>query len=600
KDRKYTLFSVLMEEDKTVSAHEVAINYRGMKAMPFVIGNEIFEKLGTTGTSSNLLVYLTTVFNMKSVTGATLLSIIGGTSNVVPLLGGFLSDSYFGRYKTLGFACVSTFVGMTLLVLTAAIPQLHPPHCQARENTKCIGSTVWQLAILLCAFVFLTIGAGGIRPCNLAFGADQFNPKSESGKKEISSFFNWYYFTFTFSVMVSVTLIVYIQSNISWAIGLGIPAVLMFISCVLFFSGSRIYVKVKPEGSPLITVAQVLVAAYKKRHLKLPKEDPTLCLFNYIPTNSMNSKLPYTHQFRFLNKSAVIASEDRFNLDGSAANPWKLCSIQEVEGVKCIIRVIPIWASAILYHIAIAQQQIYAVFQALQSDRRLGSHNFNVPAASYAIFAMLSLTLWIPIYDQILIPLLRRFTGKEHGITLLQRMGTGILLSSITSLVSGFVELKRRNLALTRPALGIAPKGGTISSMSAFWLAPQLTLAGLCEAFAAIGQIEFYYRQFPENMRSIAMSFFFLGIACASYLNSFLVNLVQRITSKNTNTDWLDEDLNKGKLDYFYYMIAASGVLNFGYFVICAKWYKYKGDGDSTHKVEAALKTKEESHRHIV
>ncbi|KAI9153264.1 hypothetical protein LWI28_008565 [Acer negundo] len=101
----------------------------------------------------------------------------------------------------------------------------------------------------------------------------------------------------------------------------------------------------------------------------------------------------------------MIASEDQINSDGSAANPWRLCGMQQVEEVKCIMRVIPIWASAILYYIAIVQQNTYIVFQALQSDRRLGDH-FHVPAASYIVFIMLSLTIWIPIYDRILVPFL--------------------------------------------------------------------------------------------------------------------------------------------------------------------------------------------------
>ncbi|KAK3227935.1 hypothetical protein Dsin_007797 [Dipteronia sinensis] len=71
-----------------------------------------------------------------------------------------------------------------------------------------------QMAFLVTGFEFLIIGAGGIRPCNLAFGADQFNPNTESGHRGITSFFNWYYFTFTFSMIFSVTLIVYVQSNV--------------------------------------------------------------------------------------------------------------------------------------------------------------------------------------------------------------------------------------------------------------------------------------------------------------------------------------------------------------------------------------------------
>ncbi|GKV08657.1 hypothetical protein SLEP1_g20261 [Rubroshorea leprosula] len=553
-----------------------AINYRGVKAMPFIIGNETFEKIGTIGTLSNLMVYLSTVFNMKNITAATLINVFNGTSNMAPLLGAFLSDSYFGRYKTLAFASISSLLGMAVLTLTAAISKLHPPTCS--EIGKCTEPTTWQLAFLFSGFGFLVLGAGGIRPCNLAFGADQFDPNTESGQKGINSFFNWYYFTFTFAVMVSVTLIVYIQSSVSWAIGLAIPTSLMFFSCIVFFLGSKMYVKVKPEGSPLTRVARVLMAARRKRHLNLP-EQPSLCLFNYMPTNSINSKLPYTDNFKFLDKSAIITTEDQINLDGSAADPWRLCSMQQVEEVKCVVRVIPIWGSAIIYHVAMVQQQTYAVLQALQSDRRLGSSGVKIPAASYTVFIMLSLTLWIPIYDRLVVPSLRRLTGKQGGMTLLQRMGIGIVLSILTMLVSGLIEEKRRNLALTKPTVGISPKGGAISSMSGLWLIPQLVLTGLCEGFNSIGQIEFYYKQFPENMRSVAGSFFFCGAAGSSYLSGLLISTVHHFTSRTQTGDWLPEDLNRGKLDYFYYMIAALGFLNFGYFLVCAQWYRYKGEG---------------------
>lgn len=180
-------------------------------------------------------------------------------------------------------------------MLTAAVSTLHPPKCA--PGGICVGPTTWQYVFLLSGFAFMVIGAGGIRPCNLAFGADQFNPNTESGKRGITSFFNWYYFTFTFAMMVSVTGIVYVQSDISWAIGLAIPAFLMFLSCATFFIGTRLYVIVKPQGSPLTSVAQVLIAATKKRGLKLPK-NPAFSLFNFTPAKSINTKLAHTEQFR--------------------------------------------------------------------------------------------------------------------------------------------------------------------------------------------------------------------------------------------------------------------------------------------------------------
>lgn len=185
---------------------------------------------------------------------------------------------------------------MVLLALTAAIPALHPPPCK-ENHQECRGPTASQMSILISAFFLFTIGAGGIRPCSLAFGADQFNPNTESGRRDIASFFNWYYCTFTVAMMISSTLIIYVQSNISWTIGLGIPAVLMLLSCIAFFVGTKLYVRVKPEGSPFTSFAQVLVAAFKKRRMKL-LDLPEKELFDPPLHSSLITKLPHTHQFK--------------------------------------------------------------------------------------------------------------------------------------------------------------------------------------------------------------------------------------------------------------------------------------------------------------
>ncbi|KAM7253031.1 hypothetical protein ACFE04_008703 [Oxalis oulophora] len=384
--------ALTMEEKSNHSAEEVS-KYKGIKTMPYILGNETFEKLGAMGVASNLFVYLMDIFHLKHITAIKVMSVFGGTANFAPLIGAFLSDTYFGLDK------------------------LHPT-CQMEGVATC-GPSPMHLTFLFVSFDFLIIGAGGIRPCNLAFGADQFNPHTESGKRDISSFINWYNFTFTLALMVSVTVLVHIQSNVSWSIGLSIPTCLMLASIVVFFMDSRIYVKVKPEGSPLTSVVQVLVVAIRNRRLKLPADDTHVRLFNYVPPNSIISELPHTEQLRFLNKSAILTSEDQINIDGSPVNPWKLCSVQQVEEVKCVMRVIPIWASTILYHVAINQQASFGVLQALQSDRHMRNGGYEVPGASFAVFQMISLTIWIPIYDRILVPLLCKFTGIEGGLTLL-------------------------------------------------------------------------------------------------------------------------------------------------------------------------------------
>ena len=186
---------------------------------------------------------------------------------------------------------------MLVMTLTAAFSNLRPPKCTAQDSTNCMGPTAAQFAFLLSGFGFLIIGAGGIRPCNLAFGADQFNPATESGRRGIDSFFNWYDFAVAFAVMVSSTITVYVQPSVSWTIGFSIPASLMLFSCVFLFAGTSIYNMVKPQGSPLASIAQVFVAAIKKRRLQLPN-GRAQNLFHYVPPTSYNTRLAHTDQLR--------------------------------------------------------------------------------------------------------------------------------------------------------------------------------------------------------------------------------------------------------------------------------------------------------------
>jgi hypothetical protein len=113
------------------------------------------------------------------------------------------------------------------LMLIVAISELHPPQC---DNSTCVGPTAWQLAVMLVRLGLLIVRARGIHPCNLVFGPDHFDPTIESDKRGINSFFNSYYFSFTFVVIVSVTFMMHVQSK-NCVVGLAILAFLVLIFC---------------------------------------------------------------------------------------------------------------------------------------------------------------------------------------------------------------------------------------------------------------------------------------------------------------------------------------------------------------------------------
>ena len=190
------------------------------------------------------------------------------------------------------------------LTLIVSIPELHPPPCPPQQTTldQCKGPTPSQLGFLIMALGFLSIGTGGIRPCSLPFGVDQFDAATDEGRKSINSFFNWYYTTFTLVLIIALTAVVYIQDSVSWVWGFGIPTMLMLSSIVLYFVGTKIYVYVKPEGSVFSGIAQAVVVAFKKRKVMLPDSGGVVDngVFYDPPLNetSIVTKLSLTNHFR--------------------------------------------------------------------------------------------------------------------------------------------------------------------------------------------------------------------------------------------------------------------------------------------------------------
>lgn len=74
------------------------------------IGNESFEKLASMSLISNITVYLRNKYNMEGVILVNIVSIWGGTSNVASIAGAFVSDAYLGRFRTLLFGSISSFL----------------------------------------------------------------------------------------------------------------------------------------------------------------------------------------------------------------------------------------------------------------------------------------------------------------------------------------------------------------------------------------------------------------------------------------------------------------------------------------------------------
>ncbi|KAH9655616.1 protein NRT1/ PTR FAMILY 1.2 [Citrus sinensis] len=458
---------------------------------------------------------------------------------------------------------------MVLLWLTTIFPHARPLACDYPLRDSCESATGSQLMLLYLAFGLMSLGGGGIRSSSLAFGADQLEKgdgiKSKS-EGALKSYFSWYYVSVSASSMVAVTFIVYIQDNLGWKVGFGIPAAIMLLSALCFFLASPFYVKSKANTSLLSGLIQVLVASYKNRHIKLPSPQAAEERYHH---REGSVRLVPSENLRCLNKACIIKHpEQDLTPDGRASDPWSLCTVDQVEELKALIKVIPLWSTGIMIGVTLSQSS-FPVLQASSMDRHV-SRNFEIPAASFCIFTIITLTLWVGFYDRILLPLASKIKGKPCQLSLKQRMGIGLLFSTASMAAWAITETVRRRIAIDE---GLSDDPRAVVQMSAMWLLPYLVLSGLAMAFNMIGQTEFYYSELPKSMSSIASALLGVGLSAASLVASLIMNSVDGITRSRGKQGWIPSNINKGHYDHYFWLLSALNMANFVYFLACCKAY---------------------------
>ncbi|KAK9291166.1 hypothetical protein L1049_009354 [Liquidambar formosana] len=458
--------------------------------------------------------------------------------------------------------------GLVSITISAVLPSLRPTPCPTQENCK--EASALQLCVLYICLLLTGLGASGIRPCVLPFAADQFDMTKSRVSKRSWNFFNWFYFSLRISALTALTFIVYVQDNVSWGWGFGIPTISMAVSILVFVTGSPLYKKVKPEGSPFVRLAQVLVAAMKKRKAIAPA-DPGLLYENkeLDAAISLQGRLLHTNQFKWFDRAAIVTDSDA--TDSNPPNLWRISTVHRVEELKSIIRMLPIWAAGILLVTSSSHQQSFTIIQARTMDRHL-SHSFQIPPASLSVISVLTTLIGIVLYERLFVPFARRFTGNPSGMTCLQRMGIGFIINILATLVASFVEIKRKAVAANHNLLD---KPTTTIPVSVFWLVPQFVLHGVADIFMSVGHMEFLYDQSPESMRSSAVALYWMTVSVGNYVATLLVSLVHKYSGKKEN--WLpDRNLNRGRLEYYYWLVTGIQVINLIYYLICSYFYNYK------------------------
>ncbi|TVT97661.1 hypothetical protein EJB05_57082, partial [Eragrostis curvula] len=530
------------------------------RACSSILGGEFCGALAYYGVGTNLVSYLTKVQNQGNLTAASNVASWQGTCYLTPLLGSFFADSYWGRHRTIVISMTIYTVGMVLLTLSAVVP--------ANNNTLVVSpkDTLTSLGLFLTA-----LGLGGIWPCVPPFGADQFDETDGAEKTQKELYYNWYYFAVNGGFFLASTVLVWVQDNCGWKLGFGIPTLVSAIGVAGFLATMKIYRYQRPGGSVLTRIFQVLVAATRKINVNAPIDSSLLYEMPGKDSAIVGSrKLMHTDGLNFFDRAATFTGSDEIYHE--TTNPWKLCTVTQVEELKILLRMFPILLTGVIFNTAEAMLPLF-IEQGELMDNNM--HGFSLPPASLTTFNCLCILVLAPTYNKVLMPMMSRFTGNKRGLSEFQRIGIGMVFAMLSMVSAALVEMFRLHSVKNR----VLDHENTAVPMNILWQAPQYSFVGIAKVFSVVGVIEFAYEQSPDAMRSLCQACSLAMVTFGSYLVCIMLKFINEVTARlpgQGSHGWIPEDLNQGHLDKFFLFMAGLQLLNLLAFVYCATRYKRK------------------------
>lgn len=460
------------------------------RQIPYIIGNEACERFSFYGMRNILTPFLIGTLllyapeaDRQGMAKDVFHSFVIGVY-FFPLLGGWLSDRYFGKYNTILWFSLVYCAGHACLAIF--------------EDHR----TGFYTGLFLIA-----LGSGGIKPLVVSFVGDQFDQSNKSRARVV---FDAFYWTINFGSFFASLLMPVFLRHYGAAVAFGIPGVLMFIATAIFWMGRRQYINVPPSAADPDSFLNVVSTALRSRregegrpglhaaYAGLAIAVALLLLWAIAPAW-------WPASFGFV-ISACLALGVVIALVGIGAS-MQLERARgahpdtAVEGVRAVLRILivfalvtPFWSlfdqkasTWIIQGNAMVMPQWNWAPEVLRSWLRAW---FAEPAQMQALNPLFVMLL-IPFNNLLLYPLLRRM-GFDP--TPLKRMGWGIAFAGVAWVMAALIQL--------------AIDGGDQLSIS--WQTLPYMLLTFGEVLVSATALEFAYSQAPQAMKGVIMAFWYL------------------------------------------------------------------------------------------
>eukprot|EP00298_Acanthocystis_sp_HF-20_P010185 c18727_g1_i2.p1 GENE.c18727_g1_i2~~c18727_g1_i2.p1 ORF type:complete len:659 (+),score=249.07 c18727_g1_i2:31-2007(+) len=602
----------------------------------FILVTEFCERLSYYGIGGTLTSLLTSKFKISTLQTTQINSLFSSLSYLTPILGAYFADAILGRYKTILLFCFFYVTGLGLCAFS-----LWPDVQDSLHDVFYIG-----------LLFFVVLGSGGIKPNVVVFGADQFAGQPDATAEQ-ESFFRWFYWAINLGSTFSFVYLANLATNGSGSIqpryGYFAAFAIIFgafvIAIVAFVIGSPRYKKLPPSGSLLIKSFRIFYDAGKQSF------EGSMIVWNMAilapafiaVTVSYFLDEEYQKNISIAGMSVIVAAIT-FVVIFARKTSWVEVARQSLRGkhdgdevseIASVVRLFPYFGFMIMFWAIYSQMSTNFVVQGCQMDIRLGNTGYQLNSASLSAFDAFAILLLIPVFDKILFPLYRRIFGKNP--TILQKIGAGFVLAMLSMVLAAYVEIERKNADYipysldTMPSTdqGVSYDGNDAPHCSnccetntignsryinctedmqdtyechcvsiedhsyltgctkepmvdySIWIqSGQYVLIGIAEILTSTSSYELFYNQAPSKLRS----------ACQAL--NLLTTCLGTMVTGGLNTIfafWISDNLNDGKLENMYFLLAGLMLINTFFFVIVSQQFRYFQEDKETDRVPVTL-----------
>ncbi|CAL1546200.1 unnamed protein product [Lymnaea stagnalis] len=537
------------KSESTISRHRTTVTL-------CILMTEMFERLAFYSVSANMVLYCTSKLGFSTVDATTTSLVFSALANLFPVLGGYVADSWTGRFRTIVFSVLLNLLAMVLIQTSSVefntwfevdlnqVRKQRPSRLVLYVRVDiCLRKA--KRSFYLVGLLLLTLGTGGIKANISPFGAEQLE---SLGKEAVQSFFNWFYWVINAGALLAYSGVAYLQQNESFAWGLFVPLVATVTELLVFLAPCRLYVKTRPNGSKL--------------------------------SHCFRSKLSHCSRSKLSHCSRSELSHcSRSKLFGGDT------SDVIVDGLAGVIAVLPFCFLVIVYYTIYSQTTSSFFVQSERMDVGLGP--VNIPAAMLNTVGNISIIILIPVIDRFFYPCM-----KKVGLPLthLKRIGIGMILALLAVVVAGIVEIYRKDV-MHQPGGShvqvLANENFTASSLSVFAQVPQFALIGASEIFTSVTCLEFAYTQAPVSLQGLLTGLFLAAWGFGNLLSMGILLVVEEATRADP---WYGDEINNLKMENFMFLLAGLMAVNFLVFCGAAHVYRTIPTGTDDGSLDQALK----------